>query len=225
MKIQFGFGLCVAALVGLVSACGSNSDGAGDGGVAGTGAAAGTFGTSGTLAGTTGAAGTTAGNGVGTVAGNGGTAGTGNSANCPATAPADNSACTFVSTQCTYDQQQCSCEMMFGGTTAAWNCGFAATMQTCPTTAPTNGTTCEPGRGNCDYSATSVCDCNRDNNMWACWDPADCPATQPANDEACPLVGMECNYGNGGGGRQGGCDCTDAGWDCGGNFNQDDGGM
>jgi hypothetical protein len=80
-------------------------------------------------------------------------------------------------------------------------------MQVCPATEPANGSACMSGRGDCEFGAR-VCDCNDD--VWACWDPSDCPAAVPAPDSACPVVGMECPYG--GGGDE--CDCEDSGWDC-----------
>ena len=94
--------------------------------------------------------------------------------------------------------------------------------QMCPTAEPTNGSACTPGRGNCMFG-TRVCDCDNDTDAWACWDPADCPATRPAEQAACDVVGMACEYGGQGGPGQGGnnnddCDCTATGWDCGGQF-------
>jgi hypothetical protein len=94
-------------------------------------------------------------------------------------------------------------------------------MMVCPATKPTDGATCQPGRGNCEIGA-DVCDCLRGSSTWLCWNPAtDCPATAPADDDACPTIGVQCEF------DDGDCRCSDQGWDCeGGNNNQDeDGGV
>ncbi|HET6338016.1 MAG TPA: hypothetical protein VFG30_32565 [Polyangiales bacterium] len=69
---------------------------------------------------------------------------------------------------------------------------------------------------------TKICDCPNDTSVWLCWDPAtDCPATQPAEQSACSVVGIDCEFAQPQGGGQGGsndCECTDTGWDCGGQF-------
>lgn len=210
MKVRF----CLGMLLGLAFGCGSNTP-TGSGGTAGTLATAGTTGA--------GTAGTT-----------GGTIGTGTNTdpNCPATAPADNDPCAVPSTACTYPTAQCTCEAV--NLVGSWSCneiagGAGNTAGTggqqqnmiCPDAVPQNGTACTPGRGTCMFTANE-CDCPRDTELWVCWDPMDCPQTPPAEQSACPLVGMRCEY-QGGGGQQGGggggrCDCENNGWDCGGDF-------
>jgi hypothetical protein len=147
-----------------------------------------------------------------------------NPAGCPASAPSDGDACTMADLMCDYGMTDCMCETGNGGATE-WNCSMGGgMMQMCPATEPANGGMCVTGRGDCEFG-TRICDCINDTDTWACWDPADCPANPPAEDSACPLVGMECPYGSGGG--QGGgdeCDCETTGWDCGGAFTDADAG-
>jgi hypothetical protein len=124
---------------------------------------------------------------------------------------------------CRYGMMTCDCDTaQAGGMDMTWQCrGGGGMMQVCPASEPTNGTACTNGRGDCPFGAR-VCDCN--NDMWACWDPADCPTLPPADGSACDLVGMECPYDMGG--NNGDCDCEDTGWDCRGNFQgEEDGGV
>jgi hypothetical protein len=99
--------------------------------------------------------------------------------------------------------------------------GSGSTAQVCPSAEPANGEACQSGRGDCMFG-TKICDCPNDTSVWICWDPAtDCPATQPAEQSACSVVGIDCEYAQPQGGGQGGgndCECTDTGWDCGGQF-------
>lgn len=96
-----------------------------------------------------------------------------------------------------------------------------STAQVCPSAEPANGEACQSGRGDCMFG-TKICDCPNDTSVWLCWDPAtDCPATQPAEQSACSVVGIDCEFAQPQGGGQGGgndCECTDTGWDCGGQF-------
>jgi hypothetical protein len=89
---------------------------------------------------------------------------------------------------------------------------MGATRMTCPMEEPANASACEPGRGNCMFG-TRVCDCPSDTSTWVCWDPADCGTTVPAEQAACPVVGMTCSYG-----RDANCECSANGWDCGNQF-------
>lgn len=102
-----------------------------------------------------------------------------------------------------------------GGTTS--NPGNMA--QVCPSAEPATGEACVSGRGDCTFG-TRTCDCDGDLDTWVCWDPAtDCPATKPAEQAACPVIGIACDYPQAAGqGGNDGCDCTDVGWDCGTQF-------
>jgi hypothetical protein len=99
--------------------------------------------------------------------------------------------------------------------------GGASTAQVCPSAEPASGEACVSGRGDCMFG-TKICDCPNDTSAWICWDPTtDCPATQPAERAACSIVGSQCEYAQPQGSGQGGsddCECTDVGWDCGGQF-------
>jgi len=101
-----------------------------------------------------------------------------------------------------------------GGTGGDGGAGGFGMMnqQMCPTAQPANGETCMPGRGDCEFGA-NLCDCLNDSDTWVCWNPeTDCPAEAPASETACPLVGIECEYGEGRGGNE--CECNDDGWEC-----------
>jgi hypothetical protein len=156
-----------------------------------------------------------AGRGGSSGGGSGGQGGSGNPANCPAQAPAEGDACTTAELECAYASTECTCEASGAAGTIEWDC--TAGGQMCPSAEPTTGDACTPGRGDCMFGAR-ICDCLNDTSLWVCWDPAtDCPAAQPAEQAACTLVGIECEYdGQGPGG--GDCECTEAGWDCGGQF-------
>ena len=91
-------------------------------------------------------------------------------------------------------------------------------QQVCPTAEPANGAACQPGRGDCMFG-TKICDCLNESDTWVCWDPAtDCPTTQPAEQSACPTVGIECELPGAQGQGNDDCECTAVGWDCGGQF-------
>ena len=204
------------ACASLALACGDD-DGSGDEPEAGSGGS-GRGGSGASGSGGTGGSGTS-----GSGAGSGGS-GT-NPAGCPAMAPADASACTMADLECTYGMMECDCDPpQGGGTEMAWDCRtFGGTMQMCPDTEPASGGACTEGRGDCEYG-TRICDCNDD--VWACWDPADCPTMPPAEGSTCSPVGMECEYDQGGPGGDGECDCEDTGWECGGDFEpEEDGGV
>lgn len=230
MKRNVWLGLLVLACTVGVGACGDDDDSNDDseGGSGGTGRA----GTGTALSGRGGSGGIgTGASGSGSGSGGAGGASPNNPAGCPATAPAQDGACTMEGLSCSYGTTECDCDPVQGDDTmTAWDCNTTTggmMMQMCPATEPTNGGTCTPGRGDCEFGAR-ICDCLRDGETWACWDPADCPAMPPADGSTCPLVGMECEYDNGGGGPRGGggCDCEDTGWDCGGDFGgQEDGGV
>jgi hypothetical protein len=87
--------------------------------------------------------------------------------------------------------------------------------QECPTSRPTNGSACVPGRGECTIGP-ATCDCLDETSKWICWEPSDCPSALPAEAAACTLVGIECAYRQADAGRNElDCSCTSAGWDCG----------
>ncbi len=109
-----------------------------------------------------------------------------------------------------------------GGTAgrAGMDGGIGFPGQVCPTAEPANGDTCQPARGDCMFGA-KVCDCINDTSTWVCWDPAtDCPTMRPAEQAACPVVGIECELPEAAQvpGRNDDCECTAMGWDCGGQF-------
>jgi hypothetical protein len=120
-------------------------------------------------------------------------------ANCPASAPSERAGCTPVGMQCSYESQadelDCQC------TAQGWDCGRVV----CPASEPVSGASCEEGDGQCTFGAR-VCTCEDD--VWACWNPADCPSAPPAENAACNPVGMSCPYG------RGECDCSEEGWEC-----------
>jgi hypothetical protein len=90
--------------------------------------------------------------------------------------------------------------------------GFGNNQQMCPPAQPTNGGTCTSGRGDCEFG-DNICDCLNDTDTWVCWNPAtDCPATAPISESPCPMVGIECGYGQGQNGNE--CDCEEEGWQC-----------
>jgi hypothetical protein len=218
--------------VTLGAACSSSTDTSGSNGTSGKGGASGSSGGSGGNG--SGVSGSSNGTGGSTNVGSSGTGGAAgsaannapdptNSAACPATAPNDNDPCTMDALACGYGVTDCMCG---GAMMLEWSCRTAGGNQNqmmCPATEPTNGGTCTPGRGDCMFG-TRVCDCDNDTNAWACWDPADCPSTQPAEQAACDVVGMSCDYDqttgapSQGGRNNNGCDCTATGWDCGGQF-------
>jgi hypothetical protein len=224
MKRSLWIGLMVAACsAGWVAGCGDDDQGgdedeneAGSGGSgsgsSGSGGSNTGTGTSGSGASGSGASGSGAGTGAGGASPD-------NPAECPATAPADDDACTMDGLECAYGTTECDCQGSFQDPSMmSWDCsmmGGGGEMQMCPATEPTNGGECTPGRGDCMFG-TRICDCIRDSNTWACWDPADCPATPPENESPCDVVGMECEYGGGGGPGGDDCDCEESGWDCGG---------
>jgi hypothetical protein len=210
--------IVVGCVAGFGAGCGDDDSGGDDDGAAGSSAgrsgsnsgASGNGGTSGTGTGTSGSS----------ASGSGG-ASPDNPEACPATAPTPDGSCTMDGLECEYGTTDCECEAPEDDATMlAWDCntGGGGMMQMCPATEPTSGGTCTGGRGDCEFGAR-ICDCN-DDDVWACWDPADCPAAPPTNGSACDPVGMECEYDDGGGqgqGQGGGddCDCEDTGWDCG----------
>ena len=115
---------------------------------------------------------------------------------CPTSAPPEQSMCPVVGMSCGLAMnQECECEAN------GWNCG----NQFCPPAEPAPGGACEEGRGQCMFG-TRTCDCTDD--VWACWNPADCPATPPLENSMCPSVGMNCPY------MGGSCTCETGGWDC-----------
>jgi hypothetical protein len=196
------------------SACGDD-DGGDDDPEGGSGGRAGTSGGSGR-----------GGSGAGTSGGSGqgaGGADPGNPASCPATAPAEGGTCTTGNIECVYGMMECDCDMAMGGGAMMWECMMmgGGNMQMCPASEPTSGSACTEGRGDCMFGAR-VCDCTDD--MWSCWDPADCPTMPPDEDSPCDTLGMECPY-DLGGGNDGECDCEDTGWDCNGDFQEEDAGV
>lgn len=82
-------------------------------------------------------------------------------------------------------------------------------QQMCPMTEAEATGSCTPARGNCPFG-DRVCDCSSETMSWACWAPADCPTTVPAEQSACSTVGMSCAPARGDN-----CTCTAQGWNCG----------
>jgi hypothetical protein len=227
MKRSLWIGLMVVACsAGWVAGCGDDDQGGdedeNEAGSGGSGSGRSGSGGSNTGTGTSGSGASGSGAcGSGASGSGAGGASPDNPAECPASAPAEDDSCTMDGLECAYGTTECQCEGSFQDPTMmAWDCstmGGGGEMQMCPATEPANGDECTPGRGDCMFG-TRICDCIRDSNMWACWDPADCPATPPENESPCDVVGMECEYGGGGGPGGGGddCDCEESGWDCGG---------
>jgi hypothetical protein len=211
MNARMCSALLIAALaVGPATACGDDDDSAGSAGdgAAGSGGTGGAT-NSGSSNGTGGSGSTGSGSGgSGTMAMN--------PADCPTQAPADNSACT-AAMECTYGTMACTCEAGRDAGASEWNCRRGGVV--CPATEPATGSACTPSRGDCTFGA-KTCDCLNDSSTWVCWDPAtDCPTTQPAEQSACPVVGIQCDLEGQGQGRRGNdCECTENGWDCGGQF-------
>ena len=115
---------------------------------------------------------------------------------CPTTVPAEQSMCPVVGISCELAMgAECECEA------TGWNCG----NQFCPAAEPAPGGACEEGRGTCTFGART-CDCVDD--VWACWNPADCPATPPVERSMCTTIGMNCPY------MGGSCACEMRGWNC-----------
>ena len=195
-------GLIFLGCTGVLSACSSSHDES-NGSQAGS-SAAGRQGASGSSGRAPGSGGTLATGTGGTVA---------NPQGCPAQAPVEGVVCSGIDTQCNYAGMDCTCEAVGADddVSAGWNCRRAAQM--CPAAVPANGSSCTPGRGDCTIGATT-CACPEETQTWACWDPADCPATLPDERAPCDLVAMECEYQNAQGNGDD-CECTASGWDCG----------
>ncbi|MET0285674.1 MAG: hypothetical protein ABW352_14440 [Polyangiales bacterium] len=122
-----------------------------------------------------------------------------NPASCPTAAPDEGGRCEVVGMQCSIEAQ--SDELDCDCTATGWDCG----RQVCPAAEPTSGGSCVEGDGQCTFGAR-VCVCEDD--VWACWNPADCPATPPAENATCSPLGMSCPYG------RGECSCGEEGWEC-----------
>jgi len=95
-----------------------------------------------------------------------------------------------------------------GDRTAGGSSGSA--FNRCPDAEPETGSACGQLRGTCEYAGRE-CDCPAELSTWVCWDPAQCPTQQPAEQASCDTIGMGCSFG-----ARSSCDCTAAGWDCGG---------
>lgn len=91
-----------------------------------------------------------------------------------------------------------------GAGTSVWG-----NQQMCPMTEAEATGSCTPARGNCPFG-DRVCDCSSETMSWACWAPADCPTTVPAEQSECGTVGMSCAPARGDN-----CTCTAQGWNCG----------
>jgi hypothetical protein len=229
MHSRLAISCVITALVGLVSVACGDDEGGGDEPVGGTGVTAGRSGSSGRGASGAGAAGAGAGgrgargpvtqmcpmtepmNGATCTPARGScTFGTRTCdcisdtstwacwapSDCPTTVPAEQSMCPVVGMSCELGMgDDCECEA------TGWDCG----NQFCPAAEPAPGGACEEGSGQCTFG-TRICDCTDD--VWACWNPSDCPATAPLEDSMCPLTGMVCPF------MGGNCTCETGGWDC-----------
>jgi hypothetical protein len=157
----------------------------------------------------------------GAVADGGGDAGRGpNALACPADPPNANSPCSLRGLECGYGARACSCESPAPADPTSWRCTTTQgnPMQTsCPAAEPMSGSACTDMRGSCRFGAR-ICDCVEDTNTWACWNPGDCPPMVPAEQAACTVVGMSCEYRGAGGGGGDECECEATGWDCGRQF-------
>jgi hypothetical protein len=161
--IRYGISGLLVAGFAFVAACGGSTD---DGdGTPGTGGKSSTGGRSGAGTGSTSA----------------GSTGFPNNPACPASAPANATACTITGQQttCEYSGLSCRCARtgggggMFPGGTAGgastatreWQC---TAMLVCPATKPTTGDACTPASGNCRYSGMGSCSCSAQTSKWAC---------------------------------------------------------
>ena len=142
----------------------------------------------------------------------------GNPATCPAQAPMDESTCTQSPLSCRYGTRACSCERPSPADPGKWECSGGGGMQSsCPMAEPTPGSACSEVRGECRFGGR-VCDCT-DDDVWACWNPADCPPAVPVERAACTTVGMSCEYpAMARGEDESECECEATGWDCGRQF-------
>jgi len=164
--LKHGIGGVLAAGLALIAACGGSTDdnGGSPSGAAGSGGKA------------SGAAGTSSTNTGGTT----GSPGQMNNPDCPATAPANATACTLTGTQstCAYTGTSCACVRTGGGTrpgggmagatgtsTRQWEC--VATL-VCPATKPTAGDACTPAEGMCRYAGMGSCSCSTRSSKWSC---------------------------------------------------------
>lgn len=165
--LRYGISGVFALGFAFIAACGGSADdnGSPNGAAGSAGRASGTAGTSSTSGGTTGSPGQT-----------------NNPAACPATAPANATACTLTGNQttCTYTGMRCACARTSGGggqrpggmagATASsnreWEC---VATPVCPATKPTVGEACTPGQGlTCPYSGMGSCSCSNRTSKWTC---------------------------------------------------------
>jgi len=159
--LRYGISCLLASGFAFVAACGGSADDGTDG--------------------TPGAGGKTSSggrSGAGTGPIIGGSTGFPNNPACPASPPADASACTVSGAQlpCTYSGMSCSCARAPGGgmfpggsagagTSRQWDC---TAVLVCPTTKPTAGDACTPASGICRYSGMGNCTCSAQSSKWNC---------------------------------------------------------
>jgi hypothetical protein len=224
---------------GAAGSATAGKGGAGTGGSSGSGTTGGTGGmaTGGTGGMTTGGgAGMTTGGGAGMATGGGagmpgsGGEGGGNGAECPGTAPEDESECDpdvnpgFMDDPCVYGDVECTCAG-FGGGDPSWSCEGGPTTTECPMAAPEDGSECDPDVNPgfmddpCVFGDTE-CTCAGGGGggmaEWNCTMAAMCPMDAPDDGDMCdgdtdpgPMDGG-CQYdtttcvcaGGGGGGMQ-----------------------
>jgi hypothetical protein len=164
---------------------------------------------------------------------------------CPASRPEPGAACGNTQYQCRYGQDTCQCHgdgwscvtptcdlgpnrNLQCLNEAVYTCTYADLDQncvcgtrgngrrcSCPTTAPTDGSTCvgfagpEGGGSECKYGDL-VCSCGSTltTDVWACRrPPADCPTAKPTPGTACTGQ-VTCNYSGAL------CACDGATWTC-----------
>jgi hypothetical protein len=165
--------------------------------------------------------GSSSGGGSGSSSGAGSGSSSGSSAPCPVDPP---------SGTCPYDGQSCG----YGGTcgttcecdSGEWGCfALPCPPPVCPTTAPSNATSCAGEDGlSCSYPSGTCgdeeCDCA--NDAWSCVigictpPPPACPTFPPSVGSACSTSPGDCIYDVNGPCNQEACDCdpVEGTWNC-----------
>lgn len=124
------------------------------------------------------------GSGTGSTSGGGpgfpGSGGAMNNPACPATAPADATACTLSGAQniCRYTGASCACVRSRGGLFPGGSAGATSSTASrqwqctetlvCPANKPTVGDACTPADGFCSYAGMGICGCSARSSKWAC---------------------------------------------------------
>ncbi|HEX6239679.1 MAG TPA: hypothetical protein VFZ61_02250 [Polyangiales bacterium] len=111
---------------------------------------------------------------------------------CPASEPAQGSACTPARGDCDYGTRMCDCL----NSSSTWSCFDPAD---CPASAPAEQAACDTVGMECEYDQGLDCECT--SAGWDCGRQV-CPAAQPTTGSACDGGDGSCAYG------ATTCDCT-----------------